>query len=127
MTGNTVISGFRPPLLSVMEASRAFYCRLSGSIVCAVQSPRHCPELYYSWSKEFLEAGKKRLAGDTAREASSGEVKDLRREARALKEVVAEQTQEIAMQCPDQDPSHRRQPNVLSFSARWRCYPGNPG
>jgi len=51
--------------------------------------------LYYSWSKEFLEAGKKRLAGDTAREASSGEVKDLRREARALKEVVAEQALEI--------------------------------
>ncbi|MCK5089199.1 MAG: IS3 family transposase, partial [Hyphomicrobiaceae bacterium] len=51
--------------------------------------------LYYSWSKEFLEAGKKRLAGDTAREASSGEVKELRCEARALKEVVAEQTLEI--------------------------------
>jgi len=40
--------------------------------------------LYYSWSKEFLEAGKKRLAGDTARKASSGEVKDLWREAWAL-------------------------------------------
>ena len=51
--------------------------------------------LYYSWSKEFLEAGKKRLAGDTAREASSGEVKELRCEARALKEVVAEQTLEF--------------------------------
>src|ERR1700692_2784842 len=46
--------------------------------------------LYYRWSKEFLEAGKKRLAGDTAREATSDEVKDLRREAGALKEVVAE-------------------------------------
>ncbi len=43
--------------------------------------------LYYSWSKEFLEAGKKRLAGDTARAANTGEVKDLRREARDLKEV----------------------------------------
>ena len=46
--------------------------------------------LYYRWSKEFLEAGKKRLAGDTARAATSDEVKDLRREASALKEVVAE-------------------------------------
>ena len=46
--------------------------------------------LYYRWSKEFLEAGKKRLAGDTAREATSDEVKGLRREAAALKEVVAE-------------------------------------
>ena len=46
--------------------------------------------LYYRWSKEFLEAGKKRLAGDTAREASSQEVKGLRRQAGELKEVVAE-------------------------------------
>ncbi len=53
--------------------------------------------LYYSWSKEFLEAGKKRLAGDTAREASSGEVKSLRREARDLKEVVAEQALELRL------------------------------
>ena len=41
--------------------------------------------LYYRWSKEFLEAGKKRLAGDTAREASSQEVKDLRRQAGELR------------------------------------------
>jgi transposase len=47
--------------------------------------------LYYSWSKEFLEAGKRRLAGDTARAASTGEVKDLRREAQQLKEALAEQ------------------------------------
>jgi transposase len=50
--------------------------------------------LYYSWSKEFLEAGKKRLAGDTQCQASCSEVKDLRREARDLKEVVAELTLE---------------------------------
>ena len=49
---------------------------------------------YYGWSKEFLEAGKKRLAGDTARAATSDEVKGLRREASALKEVVAELTLE---------------------------------
>src|SRR6266540_1691913 len=42
--------------------------------------------LYYRWSKEFLEAGKKRLAGDTAREATSDEVKELKAEARQLKE-----------------------------------------
>ena len=50
--------------------------------------------LYYRWSKEFLEAGKKRLAGDTAREATSDEVRTLRREASALKEVVADLTLE---------------------------------
>ena len=50
--------------------------------------------MYYGWSKEFLEAGKRRLAGDTARAATSGEVKDLRREASALKEVVADLTLE---------------------------------
>ena len=46
--------------------------------------------LYYRWSKEFLEAGKKRLAGDTAREANSDEVKELRSEAAQLKEALAE-------------------------------------
>ena len=46
--------------------------------------------LYYRWSKEFLEAGKKRLLGDTQREATSTEVMDLRQENARLKEVVAE-------------------------------------
>ena len=50
--------------------------------------------LYYVWSKEFLEAGKRRLAGDTARAATSDEVKTLCREATALKEVVADLTLE---------------------------------
>ena len=53
--------------------------------------------LYYTWSKEFMEAGKRRLAGDTARSATTDEVKDLRREARDLKEVVAEQTLELRL------------------------------
>ena len=52
------------------------------------------PNVYYRWSKDFLEAGKKRLAGDTAREATSDEVRGLRREATALKEVVADLTLE---------------------------------
>ena len=46
--------------------------------------------LYYSWSKEFLEAGKRRLAGDTTRAATGGEVKDLRREVRDMKVLVAD-------------------------------------
>src|SRR5882757_3355912 len=46
--------------------------------------------LYYRWSKDFLEAGKKRLAGDTARAATSDEVKELKAEARQLKETLAE-------------------------------------
>jgi len=50
--------------------------------------------LHDRWSKECLEAGKKRLAGDTARAATSDEVKALRREANALKEVVADLTLE---------------------------------
>ncbi len=48
--------------------------------------------LYYRWSKDFLEAGKKQLAGDTVREATSNEVKELRAENSELKEVVAEFT-----------------------------------
>jgi len=50
--------------------------------------------VYYSWSKEFLEAGKRRLTGDTTRQATSPEVKDLRAEAAALKEAVADLTLE---------------------------------
>ena len=50
--------------------------------------------LYYTWSKEFMEAGKRRLAGDTARAATTDEVKGLRREARDLKECVADLTLE---------------------------------
>ncbi len=46
--------------------------------------------LYYRWSKDFLEAGKKRLAGDTAREATSDEVKGVRAETQQLKELLAE-------------------------------------
>jgi transposase len=53
--------------------------------------------IYYKWSKDFLEAGKKRLAGDTARAASTDEEKDLRQEARDLKEVVAEQALELRL------------------------------
>lgn len=50
--------------------------------------------MYYSWSKSFIEAGKKRLSGDTKREADSGEVKAMLQENRDLKETVAELTLE---------------------------------
>ena len=66
------------------EDSIAELCRKEGIV----------QNLYYRWSKEFLEAGKKRLAGGTARAATSDEVRELRREASALKEVVAELTLE---------------------------------
>ena len=70
-----VLSGLRG------EESIAALCRREGI----------AEGLYYSWSKEFLEAGKKRLAGDTARAATSDEVKTLRAEAHDLKEALAEQ------------------------------------
>ena len=66
------------------EESIATLCRREGI----------AESLYYSWSKEFLEAGKKRLAGDTARQATSVEVKGLRREMRDMKELVADLTLE---------------------------------
>ncbi len=53
--------------------------------------------VYYRWSKEFLEAGKKRLAGDTVREATTDEVKHLRLEATRLKEALAEQLMEVRL------------------------------
>jgi len=66
------------------EDSIAAICRREGI----------AESLYYSWSKEFLEAGKKRLAGDTARSATGDEVKALRRESRDLKEALADLTLE---------------------------------
>jgi transposase len=48
------------------------------------------PNLYYRWSKSFLEAGKRRLSGDTQREATSGEVIELRKENEELKKLLAE-------------------------------------
>ena len=69
------------------ESSIAELCRREGI----------AEGLYDSWSKEFLEAGKRRLTGDTARAATSSEVTDLRREARTLKEVVAEQALELRL------------------------------
>jgi transposase len=62
------------------EESIAELCRREGI----------SPNLYYNWSKEFLEAGKKRLMGDTKREATSGEVINLRKENRHLKQLVAD-------------------------------------
>jgi len=69
------------------EDSIAALCRREGI----------AESLYYAWSKEFLEAGKRRLAGDTARAATTDEVKALRQEARTLKEVVAEQALELRL------------------------------
>ena len=66
------------------EESIAALCRREGI----------AESLYYSWSKEFLEAGKRRLAGDTARQANTTEVRDLRREMRDMKEPVADLTLE---------------------------------
>jgi transposase len=53
--------------------------------------------VYYKWSKDFMEAGKKRLAGDIVRQANTSEVKSLRSEARNMKEVIAEQTLELRL------------------------------
>ena len=69
------------------EESIAALCRRQGI----------AESLYYSWSKEFLEAGRKRLAGDTTRAATGDEVKELRRQARDLKEVVAEPALELRL------------------------------
>jgi transposase len=62
------------------EESIAAICRREGI----------APSLYYKWSKSFLEAGKKRLKGDTMREANSDEVSELRNENEQLKQLVAE-------------------------------------
>jgi len=81
---------------SAEEKIRVVLERLRGEHSIAELCRREgiAESLYYSWSKEFLEAGKKRLAGDTARAATSGEVKDLRREVRDMKVLVADLTLE---------------------------------
>lgn len=72
-------------ILIVMEALRGEH---SVSELCRKHSIT--PGMFYKWNKEFMEAGKKRLAGDTKREATSDEVSDLRKENRQLKELVAD-------------------------------------
>jgi transposase len=62
------------------EDSIAAICRREGVT----------PSIYYKWSKSFLEAGKKRLKGDTMREANSDEISELRKENEQLKQLVAE-------------------------------------
>ena len=62
------------------EDSIAAICRREGI----------APSLYYKWSKTFLQAGKRRLKGDTMREANSDEVSELRQENDQLKQLVAE-------------------------------------
>ena len=62
------------------EDSIANICRKEGIV----------PNIYYRWSKSFLEAGKRQLSGDTIREANSSEVSDLRRDNEQLKQLVAE-------------------------------------
>lgn len=69
----------------VMEALRA---EMSVSELCRKYSINESQ--FYKWNKEFLEAGKKRLSGDTTREATSDEVAELRRENQKLKEMVAD-------------------------------------
>ena len=69
----------------VMEALRG-----EGSVAAICRKHGIQESMFYKWNKEFLEAGKKRLAGDTIREATSDEVMELRKENQRLKEIVAE-------------------------------------
>jgi len=70
------------------ETSITELCRREGIV----------SNLYYRWSKDFLEAGKKRLQGDTVREANSSEVKDLRSENEQLKQLVAELSLDLRLE-----------------------------
>mgnify|MGYP003347325965 CR=1 FL=1 len=72
-------------IMIVMEALRG---ENSVAEICRKHGISHAT--FYNWNKEFMEAGKKRLAGDTAREATSSEVADLRKENQRLKEMVAD-------------------------------------
>ena len=118
---------------SAEEKIRIVVSGLRGedSIAELCRRKRIAESLYYSWSKEFLEAGKKRLSGDTARQASSGEVKDLRREMHDLKEALAEQVLEnrlgtrLALLClprgGTQDCLHHKRHRVAQRQDPARC------
>lgn len=116
------------------EESIAALCRREGI----------APNLYYRWSKDFLEAGKKRLAGDTQREANTSEVADLRRETARLKELLAETVLEnhalkksVGGLVSEDDDTWGAQPRRSSrssawskartcrFDKRWRCSGSN--
>jgi len=72
-------------LVIVMEAQRGEY-----SIAELCRKHGISQATFYKWNKEFMEAGKKRLSGDTTREATSDEVAELRKENQRLKEMVAD-------------------------------------
>ena len=84
------------PRYSAEEKIRIVLAGLRGeeSIAALCRREGIAESLYYKWSKEFLEAGKRQLSGDTARQATALEVKELRSEALSLKECVAELTLE---------------------------------
>jgi len=115
-----VLSGLRG------EDSIAELCRREGI----------AESLYYRWSKEFLEAGKKRLSGDTARQASSGEVKELRHEMRDLKEALAveqqhpgegaERVADLAAGLPQAVDFAERQ-GAVAFDGACRRHPADHG
>jgi transposase len=87
-----------PPASNIRPRIRIVLDGLRGEVTIAELCRREgiAESLYYSWSKEFLEAGKRRLAGDTARSATTSEVKDLKRQTGAER-VVAEQTLELRL------------------------------
>lgn len=95
--GEKIIKDIRRPTRKQYSAEEKIRIVLDGlrggeSIAELCRQEGIAQSVYYKWSKEFLEAGKRRLAGDTARSASTDEVKVPRRESRDLKEIVAEQT-----------------------------------
>ena len=91
-----LVKNIRRQTYSAEEKIRIVLAGLRGeeSISALCRREGISDSLYYTWSKEFLEAGKRRLSGDTARQATSPEVKELRSEAMALKECVADLTLE---------------------------------
>jgi len=72
-------------ILIVMEALRG-----EESVAAICRKHGIAESMFYKWNKEFVEAGKKRLTGDTTREATSDEVSELRKENQRLKEMVAD-------------------------------------
>ena len=76
---------------------------------------------HYRWSKEFLEAGKKRLAGDTKRDATSSEVIELRQENEQLKQAVAENASEEPLSLFSGSPTGSRALELVEVPRKVGC------
>ena len=130
VAADKLVKNIRRKTYSTEEKIRIVLAGLCGeeSISALCRHEGISDSQYYTWSKEFLEAGKRRLSGDTARQATSPEVKELRLEAMALKGCVADLTHEnrLLVELFLVDGAYDGEPEVQALSERFGGLSHNP-